>query len=135
MTAKLLIHTVDPDYLIIGLLEDGHLTKSWQKARSRQDSEVFGRWLTKLWPNLPTIDGLVVTGGRGSFTASRLGPVVGNALAWAKDLPIVQLIIEPSENLEQVVKQAIQVSDKISHKKFKPVNAVYDRQPSITLKD
>ncbi len=135
MAVNLFIHTVDPNYLIIGLLDDGHLTVSWKKARSRQDSEVFGRWLAKLWPTFPALDGVVVTSGRGSFTASRLGPVVGNALAWTKNLPIISLIAEAEESLDQVVKRAVQVSNKISHKKFAPVNVVYDRQPSITLKD
>ncbi len=62
----------------------------WQADRSLAETlnQSIERLLTSAGKSLADLDGIGIFSGPGSFTGLRIGHAVGNALAYALDLPI-----------------------------------------------
>lgn len=92
----------------------------------RRSTEGHAEWvlpaidelLRKGGKSLKDVSAIVVRTGPGSFTGTRVGVTIGNALSWALGVPIFGVTNDQASDLEQAVTRAGTLFDKGERPRF-----------------
>lgn len=124
---ELLIAAQDIASISLGLVEDGCVVRERTVATNPEGYLGALHETLQQWNSAPDqIDGIFVVTGSGSFTASRVSTTISNALAFAKDVPILAL-----ENPNHLSLKDLDLSAAKTVGGY--VKPKYDRPPEITV--
>lgn len=120
------------DKIILGLFKGDKLVDSLIKKAKYQQAELLlvliDKFLKSNKISPKKISGLIVVKGPGSFTGTRIGVSVANALAFALEIPILGI---KKENLP-LSKIGQKYTSRVKRKKL--IIPFYEKPPNITVK-
>ncbi|MFA6428056.1 MAG: tRNA (adenosine(37)-N6)-threonylcarbamoyltransferase complex dimerization subunit type 1 TsaB [Candidatus Buchananbacteria bacterium] len=129
----LIINTILPDQVVLYLANQVKLLKQESIKAKRSQTEkllpAVANFLAKQKIAWSKVKAIGVVNGQGSFTSVRLGIMTANALGYAFNIPVIQILIK-EELTPQLLKKFIQQTKKA--KGFKLVLPLYNREPNIT---
>jgi tRNA A37 threonylcarbamoyladenosine modification protein TsaB len=120
----LYLDTTNRDYAeVVALAADGSFIKrSRYRTTERRGNQLF-RALTRVG-GVNSITGLLVATGEGTFSRTRHGAVVANAIGFAKSIPVAA--VETGADISAAAKKLAR------KKRFAPIVPVYSGEPSIS---
>ncbi|MBI5621340.1 hypothetical protein HY933_00545 [Candidatus Falkowbacteria bacterium] len=128
----LLIKTIDRQRLTFMLSDGQRVVRRMSRAVGQQQAEQLLLSLDKFLRDggyaLAGLRGVVVVSGAGSFTALRLGVILGNTLGYVLDIPVVA--INAGEMVEAEFLSRIRPLSRQRH--FAAVPIKYSSTPHIT---
>jgi len=125
----------DINSLEVGLLEENGRLFSFQKFITTPEKFLFNvsGFLNEQKVAIEDLKKIVVVSGPGSFTSTRMIVTITNALAWAKNLPIVGVENSERKSGEELI--ALLTQDWLIKNSTNFISPFYDRPPNITLKN
>ena len=131
----LFINTSKTNLIQLKLILNNKVIDQLESHEEFRQSELLLSMIDKIFKKnkvrLPSLKYLAIVTGPGAFSALRLGIATANAMAWALNIPIIELNSDEASLGDKELVKLIARKSKLT-KSFKQAVPKYGKEPNIT---